>query len=244
MSISIFEVGGSIRDICLGVESKDRDFCVVGTYDEMEQYILDIGGDIKLPVPQHMTIRFLLKGRPFDFAVCRKEGDYLDARHPQWVEPCSLEDDLLRRDFTINAMAMKVELINGELIRVGEIIDLFNGREDLKNKTLRCVGEARLRMTEDPIRVLRAIRFAITKNLRVEDEIHNAFNCWKWGEQLPEKFAQSVSEDRVRNELNTCFRHNPFETMRWLSSVLHPKWQAILLPTNGANWIQVVSVKK
>ena len=105
MTVKLYEVGGSIRDSLLGILNKDRDF--VAVCPEGWDYLVnwaDMWLDkVFLITPEYFTIRGIKGGEIFDFVLARKEGAYSDGRHPDSVEPGTLEDDLARRDFTMNA---------------------------------------------------------------------------------------------------------------------------------------------
>lgn len=194
-----------MRDALLGKPSKDIDFTVVAdSYDAMRQAIIDKGCDIKVDKPEFVTIRAIdpnLGG--VDFVLARKDGTYTnDGRRPDFVEVGTLMDDLARRDFTVNAMAKDED---------GNIIDPFNGREDLATKVLRCVGSTDKRMAEDSLRMLRAIRFCITKEFRLSYELANFLNK-KENAQLLDK----ISIERVREELLKCFQHDTLCTLNVL----------------------------
>jgi tRNA nucleotidyltransferase/poly(A) polymerase len=123
-----------------------------------------------------------------DFVWCRKEGPYSDGRHPDWVEPGSLMDDLSRRDFTMNAMAIEEG--------TETVIDPYGGTTDIVNNIIRCVGNPVERFIEDGLRVFRALRFSITKNMTIAGDVGIAMTSFH---SLAS--ASSVSVDRVREEL-------------------------------------------
>ena len=152
-----YEVGGAVRDEILNLPTNDLDYAVEAeSYEAMREAVLERGGEIFLESPEYLTIRAKVPGiGPADFVLCRKDGAYSDGRHPDRVEPGTLLDDLARRDFTMNAMAVDIE--NGKLY------DPHDGRKDMEAETIRCVGVAEERFEEDALRILRAIRFAITK---------------------------------------------------------------------------------
>ena len=219
MTVQLYEVGGAVRDELLGLRVKDIDYTVVASsYDEMRQFLVDQGFGIYLEKPEYLTItahfpkdashfggRAIPKGKGADFVLARKDGAYHDARHPDSVELGTLEDDLARRDFSVNAMAKSAD---------GEIIDLFGGLEDLKWMRLSCVGSAEIRFTEDALRALRAIRFAITKGFTPDDDIISALDS-AW---LPPLLA-SLPIERVEGELKQCFKFDTLKTMAVLNSL-------------------------
>src|SRR5579859_2576372 len=146
---NFYLVGGYVRDKILGIPSKDLDYSVeAASYEEMRQSIIDRGGTILLETPNFFTIRARIGKEVSDYVLCRKDGAYSDSRHPDSVEHGTLHDDLARRDFTMNAIAIDSD---------GNYIDPFNGISDIKNKLIRCVGNAQDRFDEDALRMLRAI---------------------------------------------------------------------------------------
>jgi len=195
MTNKIFEVGGSIRDGLLGLKSKDRDFAVeTDSFESMREIILSMGGKIFLETPQHFTIRANVPSLgSADYVLCRKDGIYLDGRHPESVSIGTIIDDLARRDFTMNAIAKDTQ--------TGEMLDPHEGAYDIQIRLVRCVGDARTRFNEDALRVIRAMRFAIVKNFRIETKTYQAMKeiC------LHEKNFAGVSTERIREELLKMF---------------------------------------
>lgn len=202
-------VGGSLRDSFLGLKSKDLDYVVVcNSFDEMKQAIIDRGGDIFLETPKYLTIRALIPELgSADFVCARRDGDYSDGRRPDSVEIGSLLDDLSRRDFTVNAIAKDVD--------TGQVIDPFDGKSDIDNKILRCVGNTKQRFEEDYLRLLRAMRFSITKSFCLSFPIHEALR----NEQMIEGL-KSVSIERIWEELNKCFTFSTWKTLNFLDDYL------------------------
>lgn len=214
MTIRLFEVGGSIRDELMGIDNPpDRDFCAESPdgwralhcwcHDNMERVFL-----VK---PEFFTVRGRMSdGTTIDVVMCRKDGPSSDGRHPDHVEPGSLLDDLARRDFTVNAMAREVN--PKTLEPIGEIIDPFDGKFDLEHRVIRCVGETEDRLEEDGLRILRAARFAVTKGLTLNGDLEKALEDETWWAFV----ERSVSENRIREELNKMFAHDTTATLRFL----------------------------
>ena len=170
----LYLVGGACRDILLKKESFDFDF----TTNALPETIIDIFSKTRHKVIKtglkHGTLTIRFKGNNFEVTTFRIDGDYQDKRHPQNVSfKASLQEDLSRRDFTINALAV---LINSKQHKDEplEIIDLFGGLEDLKNKKLKAIGNPTLRFTEDALRILRLFRFMSQLNFDIEQETLNA----------------------------------------------------------------------
>jgi len=205
MTIQAYLVGGSVRDRLLGIEPKDLDYAVEApSFEAMVAWIAE-RGKIFLTSPQFLTVRAKLHdGDAADYVLCRKESNYTDGRRPDTVEPGTLYDDLRRRDFTVNAMAEDAD---------GNLIDPHNGLEDVRMLTLRAVGSAYDRLNEDALRVLRAIRFAITKDFQMDKELKDAINNM----HIVRKLEESVSVERKREELKRCFAHSTITTLRYLA---------------------------
>lgn len=180
-------VGGAVRDELLGRPHADWDLAT----KLMPRAVMDrakAAGLKAIPTGlQHGTVTVLLEGRPVEITTFRSDGDYLDGRHPETVRlGVSLEEDLSRRDFTINAMALPV---GG-----GGLVDPFGGRVDLEARILRAVGDPLRRFTEDGLRTLRACRFAAQLGFEVEAGTLAA---------IPERLevARKVAAERVLVEL-------------------------------------------
>lgn len=196
-----YKVGGAVRDELLKLPVKDIDFAVEAeNYSAMRQAIIDRGGKIFLETPEFFTIRAKVpKLGASDFVLCRKDRGSTDGRHPDSVEAGTLLEDLARRDFTINAMARSED---------GVLIDPFNGIQDLATHTLRTVGVAEERFKEDYLRILRAVRFSITKGMRLHQDIVDCFD-----DILLVMGIDKVSVERVREELLKAFAHDTRATM-------------------------------
>lgn len=203
-AVKYYLVGGSVRDELLGINSKDKDYSVVcSSYASMISDIQRRGGEIFLENPEYLTVRAKVPQLgACDFVMCRKDGSYIDGRRPEEVIPGTLHDDLARRDFTVNAIAKD---------EAGQIIDPFGGQSDLRKRLLRCVGNAEDRLSEDFLRLLRAVRFSITKNLIIDGEICRCLNNRRFRDGL-----MKVSVERVREELDKCFKHDTIKTLQVL----------------------------
>jgi len=207
----MYLVGGFVRDKILGVKSKDMDYSVeASSYEAMRQAIVERGGDIFLEKPEYLTIRARVPGLgAADFVLCRKDGAYIDGRRPEDVEPGTLMDDLARRDFTMNAIAMTED---------GEYIDPFFGRKHMLEGMIQCVGSARERFDEDYLRMLRAIRFAITKKMALSPEIMVCLIDHTMASKIGE-----VAIERVREEMLKCFHADTPQTLQILEDLRHVK---------------------
>jgi tRNA nucleotidyltransferase (CCA-adding enzyme) len=216
--MEMYEVGGCVRDEILGIRSKDIDFSVVLSPDELPNVALSVGAmspfefmEFKLMgqgfelieaarKPEHLTARgFFPKDHPVyprmaaDFVLARKEGVYSDGRRPDFVEVGTLEDDLARRDFRMNAIAKRVD---------GSFVDPFNGRQDISEGVIRAVGSAFDRFTEDALRAVRALRFSVTKGFRIDREVEWAMEA----AAVLDAIVDNISDERICDELSKMFR--------------------------------------
>ena len=201
--VKLYLVGGFVRDEIINVPSKDIDYAVeASSFEEMRDYIAS-NGKIFLEKPEYLTIRAKMNGEYADFVLCRKESSYSDGRRSDFVEIGDIYDDLARRDFTVNAIAREPAS--------REFIDPYNGLDDCFSKTLRCVDNCNDRFTEDSLRLLRAMRFSITKGFYLDDKIQSALK-----NDVLLKLLENVSKDRIRDEMNKCFKHHTLDTFKFL----------------------------
>lgn len=153
-------VGGCVRDFLLGKEPNDYDVTTDATPEEMRDIFSD-GRTVDTGI-KHGTLTVMYDGEPYEITTYRLDGEYSDNRHPDSV--CftrKLSNDLSRRDFTVNAMCYNHK---------DGFTDMFSGKEDLKNRIIRAVGDPEKRFTEDALRILRALRFAATLDFTIEPE--------------------------------------------------------------------------
>lgn len=159
-----YAVGGCVRDHCLGLVPQDFDLCTSARPEDMER--LFHGHSLVLAGKKHGTVGVIVDHQCVEITTYRTEGAYSDNRHPDWVRFVDrIEEDLSRRDFTINAMAYAPG---------AGYADPFGGREDLKNRVLRAVGDPEARFREDSLRILRGVRFAVKYHLEVEKNTREA----------------------------------------------------------------------
>ncbi len=153
---SAYAVGGCVRDALLGIVPHDYDIATSALPQEIRNIFenaVDMGS-------RYGTITVIVSGESVEITTYRRDGEYADSRHPQYVVfSDSITDDLARRDFTINAMAASVN---------SQIIDLYGGQADLKLGVIRCVGDPKKRFGEDALRIMRAFRFASQLNFDIE----------------------------------------------------------------------------
>lgn len=224
--IQFYKVGGAVRDQFLGIKSKDVDFAVEApSFDAMRDHIAE-HGKIFLEKPEFFTIRAKVNGEDADFVLCRKEHGYTDGRRPDLVTAGDIYDDLSRRDFTMNAVAIRTS--------DGEVFDPHSGVRDIETRTIRCVGRARDRFSEDSLRMIRAVRFHITKDFWLDCEIVDALN----DQTLVDKMA-NVSKERIREELNRCFKHNTLSTL--LAFERFSKLRNVVFGTDAALWLEATN---
>ena len=177
-----YAVGGCVRDSILGREPGDWDITTSAMPEEMKalfEKTVDTG-------IEHGTVTVLLEREGFEVTTYRIDGKYEDSRHPKEVTfTRSLKEDLLRRDFTINAMAYNEK--NG-------LVDIFGGLRDLKERKIRCVGDAKARFSEDALRILRGIRFAAQLGFSIDEET-------KAGMEKLAPTLKNISAERIQTEL-------------------------------------------
>ena len=155
-----YVVGGCVRDSLLGKVPHDWDVCTSARPEQVQDCFRDFR--VLETGIRHGTVTVLAGQEPYEITTFRVESAYSDSRHPDSVTFVRrVEDDLARRDFTVNAMAYSPSR---------GLVDLFDGQGDLRRKRIRCVGEADLRFQEDALRILRALRFASTYGFCVEEE--------------------------------------------------------------------------
>jgi len=154
----VYLVGGSVRDALLGRESGDFDFTTPLDPDTIEARVRGAGRRPYLVGKKFGTVAFKVEGQTVEVTTFRTEVYATDTRRPHVEFVSELAEDLSRRDFTINAMALAGD----------ELVDLHGGRDDLAARTIRAVGDARERFAEDPLRMLRAARFSAQLGFEVE----------------------------------------------------------------------------
>ena len=220
MGFKFYEVGGKVRDEFLGLESKDVDYVAVPNelllekYNEASDMFQVLGEHLRsekfeifLETPSCFTIRARFpEGHRYqgvaDFVMARKEIGYLSGTRTPIIKPGTLYDDLERRDFTLNALAKDHD---------GTIIDYFNGIEDLKKGYLRTPLPCTITFDDDPLRILRAIRFCITKGFWIGPAMDSIIQDYDYVGKMG-----VVSTERIREELFKCFKHDTIKTLKTL----------------------------
>ena len=228
----LFKVGGCVRDELLGLESKDIDFTFVlddlsqsveEGFQQMSNWMTKERFQIFLSTPDCFTIRAkfpkdsIHTGLVADFVMARKEVGYFEGTRRPILELGTLEDDLIRRDFTLNAMAVSES---------GELIDLFDGKWALENKILLTPRDAKETMLDDPLRLLRAFRFSVTKGFTISPRIMET--CLM--DEVVEKLEHVVSQERIREEVIKMMKHDTLKSLELIQrlQIINPKLLEII----------------
>ena len=187
-----YAVGGCVRDSILGREPNDWDITTSASPEEVKALFrrtIDTG-------IEHGTVTIMIDKVGYEVTTYRIDGKYEDGRHPTEVTfTRNLKEDLLRRDFTINAMAYN---------DTDGLVDIFGGLEDIERKVIRCVGDPRARFTEDALRLMRAVRFAAQLGYTIEEETREAMKEIAGN-------LKKISAERIQVELvKTLVSPNPF----------------------------------
>lgn len=219
-----YVVGGCVRDFLLGKEPKDYDVAT----SALPEQIMDVfkGYEVIPTGLQHGTVTVVVGGTPIECTTFRVEIGYSDGRHPDNVLfALSVEDDLMRRDFRMNAIAYNPW--HG-------LVDPYNGIKDLENKTIRCMGNPYDRFNEDGLRVLRALRFAAQLGFDIEDETAKAIHDCK-------HLLDNISRERIQSELCKILESNHCgcEVLAEYQDVIN-----MFLPNTNIRHIQQVYMKK
>ena len=176
-------VGGAVRDMLMSKPASDWDVATNAT----PQQVMSIFKKVIPTGIEHGTVTVIFQGEHIEVTTFRTEKDYSDGRHPDKVEyAATIEEDLSRRDFTMNAIAVNLS--------DGSIVDPFGGKDDIKKKLIRCVGDALERFSEDGLRPVRALRFAAQLGFEIED---------KTLEAIPKRLSvtEKIAAERFHDEL-------------------------------------------
>jgi poly(A) polymerase len=184
----IYLVGGYVRDLLLNRPKKDADFTVVGDSIEFAKIVADHFHSKVVAYPRFFTAMVPVKGSEFEFVGTRKET-YLSKSRKPIVTVGTLEDDLRRRDFTINALAVSLQEDS-----FGKLIDLFDGYKDLQNRIIRTPLDPQATFNDDPLRMLRAIRFSAQLDFEIEEQTFKALT------EMRERI-KIISQERITAEL-------------------------------------------
>lgn len=190
MGIEVYAVGGMVRDILLNRINKDLDFVCVGDGPALAKRCADILQVKKVAYYKHYgTAAFHYRGNDVEFVGARKESYRVESRNPI-VTPGNLKDDQLRRDFTINAMAISLQADS-----FGDLLDPFDGLKDLTDKRIQTPTNPDITFSDDPLRMLRAVRFASQLQFEITEDCLTAIT--RNAERL-----KIISQERITTELN------------------------------------------
>ncbi len=181
----VYLVGGAVRDLLLGRDPQDLDFATPLPPEEVARRLAPVAGGLDLKGAAYGTVAALLDGVPVEITTFRRDVRAL-GRKAEVAFGASLEEDLARRDFTVNAMALTLQ---------GRLVDPFGGARDLEARVIRAVGDPRRRFAEDLLRVVRAVRFAAALEARVEEA------TWQAALEAAQKVLGAVSLPRLGQEL-------------------------------------------
>ena len=175
-------VGGYVRDYLLGMESGDIDICTNARVKEL----LDIFSDISVTSNEYGSVKIVTNKLRVDITTYRRDLRYNGDRRKVEIEYVdNLIDDINRRDFTMNTLCMNKDK---------NIIDILGGTEDIKNQVIRCVGNIEDRINEDPLRMLRAVRFSTTLGFTIEEELYEKLKEYAY-------LIEQLSQERIKEEL-------------------------------------------
>lgn len=180
-----YVVGGYVRDYLRKIKSIDVDICTNARVKDL----MEIFKDYKVTPLEYGNILLETKDYLYEITTFRKDIDYINNRKPIIEYVDTLEEDITRRDFTVNSICMDKD---------GKIIDLLNGKKDLNKKIIRTIGDASFKIKQDSLRILRAIRFASCLNFKIEDNLKKAIKENK-------DLLKDLSYERKKEELTKIF---------------------------------------
>lgn len=186
-------VGGYVRDKILGIDTLDIDI----TTKAKPKEVVELFPEINVKLHDYGNVSFEIDNYKFDVTTFRKDIKYKDNRKPEKIIYIdSFEEDLKRRDFTINSICLDSE---------NNVIDLYDGRKDIKKKTIKTIGDPDKKMKEDCLRILRAVRFAVVYKFKLDNELKLAIINNK-------HLLKNLSYERKREELNKifCSKHKKY----------------------------------
>jgi tRNA nucleotidyltransferase/poly(A) polymerase len=235
----IFEVGGCVRDELLNVHTNDIDFTFVlddltGTVEEgwnsMVSHLETEGFKIFLKTEDCFTIRAMFpkghqhEGLVADFVMARKEVGVVEGTRRPILELGTLEDDIFRRDFTVNALAKALD---------NEVIDMCNGQRDLRDGVLRTPLDPIQTLLDDPLRLIRALRFSITKNFKIHDKLWDAM----FTPGLLDKLESVVSMERIQGEITKMMKHDTVASLRLFNRIDQIEPRLLEIMFGGSMWL-------
>lgn len=195
---SLFLVGGTVRDYLLGLPLIDFDVVTNAKPEEMKLFLKDADYTFS----KFGSVKYHYLDKKFDITTLRKEEEYGDSRHPNIIVFCSsLEEDSKRRDFTINALYMNEN---------ERVIDFYNGEYDLKKHIIRMIGDPDIRIKEDPLRIIRAIRFKITLDFEIEESLLESIKRNK-------ELLKNINKEKIEQDIKKC--SNPNKLREYLNEL-------------------------
>jgi poly(A) polymerase len=239
----MYEVGGCVRDEILGLKSKDIDYVAVPNdellkdissahtmFGILEGYLKEERFEIFLVTPDCFTIRAKFpKEHKYqgvvDFVMARKEIGYVEGTRTPIVVPGTLYDDLERRDFTLNALAKDDD---------GSIIDYFDGLWALENRLLITPLDAHVTMLDDPLRLLRAFRFSITKGFTISPRVWET--CLM--DSVVDKLEKVVSQERIREEVLKMMKHDTLKSLELFEQVRNLNPRILKIMFGNGMWLK------
>ncbi len=183
-----YVVGGYPRDLYLNRKSNDMDICT----NAKPKDLVNIFKDAVIANNSYGSVTVLYKNKKYEITTFRKETSYFNYRFPKIEYIDNLLDDLKRRDFTINTLCIDSE---------GNLIDLLNVKNDLDSKVLKMVGDAKIKLKEDALRILRAVRFATVLNFQIDEELSNYIEKYAY-------LTKKLSYERKKSELDKILSSN------------------------------------
>ena len=190
----LYLVGGSVRDYLLNLPLTDMDLVTDATPMEEEEFL----ENVDFTFAKFGSIKLHYKDVKFDITTLRKESKYLDSRHPSNIEfTDKLEEDVSRRDLTINALYLTPEL---------EVIDLVNGQSDINNKLLKMIGNPDIRIKEDPLRIVRIYRFSLDLGFEIDSALLDAI-------RHNQNLLQILRKEKIQEEIRKCHHQKELITV-------------------------------
>lgn len=181
----LFLVGGSTRDYLLNIPLTDMDLVTDATPEETKSFL----DNADYTFERFGSVKFKYKDVKFDLTTFRKEGGYVDSRHPNVIFfTKDIKEDYPRRDLTINALYLDKDL---------NVLDFVNGQKDLKNKVIRMVGDPTIRIKEDPLRIIRVYRFKLDLGFNVDNELEKVIKNNK-------DLLGNIRKEKILEEIHKC----------------------------------------
>ena len=182
---SLLMVGGTVRDYLLNIPLSDMDLVTDATPEDEKKFLKNADYTFE----RFGTIKLKYKDIKFDIATFRKEGGYVDLRHPNVVFfTKNIKEDFPRRDITINALYLDKNL---------KVLDFVNGQKDLNNRLIKMVGDPLVRIKEDPLRIIRVYRFSLDLDFKVDEELEKVVSENK-------DLLSKLRKEKIVEEIHKC----------------------------------------